>query len=1183
MRKTIAVLTLLLVLLLVFAGDAGKENRSVEELLRLRTPAPNFIIVMDASEDLLSQQERCVGCYRTQRVTEKVTREYTYSLASAAEDRSDYIQDAIRKFRRYVQNNYTNPTISNLKTSSWVTTSGSRVVNLYLSTALAGPAAYHPVPYTRQYKWGDPPLFVPYGKAARRVETLTLFPLTSWQAYHVFDVDLRGYNKQRQGEYTYFSPTLTVTSDVSFRIFRSDCECSLLLPPFAEGTCRCKIRRMFFNPYCSGRSIYFGPNGPSRAALARALMEMTGASRDQAKQYAQDIISSRGFKQHFPGARAAGPLRAVYAARAAARIYYMLERKPSTPQGRSILYRLTFDAPDYIKLPKYLLDRHSKICFPHTIQQDPSAPNATYKVNYYVATAGVLDPQQSSVNVTVKRGEGKRTWKLRYSYVYYQPVRIPARITLHVRVSADVSYDKRVYDPCCWTEIVKDETPFIEFKNAVRDWILQKKRQGVEVAFTTFVSGGKAETGSVLLHGPQAGPQQIEQAFNSLKPAGVWAAALSVAEVLRFLKGKSSVSRREGAPLPEMNIPPSPSTYTNPYKAWCQNSYIVVISAGADASSRSSSIYGDLRCGDYDGDGRESASADWSQMLDDIAAYLKKEDIRPQLRHLQRVRTFVITYKYSDTYHEHTAQQGGGRHFHATSPPQLLSALDQVLAAVLRAEASMRSYISYFVPFHSDIFPYAVRYGYRGFDSVLELRRLEGGLPSQQVEADLAKSIPSSRRRLYAIWQGRLAALEELAPSAFGLRSQQEKQQLLQVIRESFPPVVAIDVLYSPTYINRPGKEYALSVVIPYQRSGAPPWWILFVLGSDGSLHVINKQFEEVATIYPQEALSSLAEIYLQGASLGDKAYGLKVATQKVGEGEFEDVVFFHYAGSVYRLSCEAFKQGRIPDSAERYAAADRPAQIKFYPTKQGDVLVVPGSVKMINLDGQVEELEVDAAGVYSVDLNADGLRDYMYITTRDGRILRYGFEDGQLHTLFEGGEAFSGPPTVAGTGRPGRRVFVAAVSGDYEQAIAGRIYGFVDDFSGRTYRADELAQQGGWVAELPADSYPMPWASPVVFNALLYVPVVKHDPDVPFCSLCLQADTLVYTLAGGFVRKINDTLSPETVLHYDRRSRQVKGYVVSAGRQTDTTVHTEIAAPEKLYRYIGHIYLTRPRKQKEK
>ena len=338
-----------------------------------------------------------------------------------------------------------------------------------------------------------------------------------------------------------------------------------------------------------------------------------------------------------------------------------------------------------------------------------------------------------------------------------------------------------------------------------------------------------------------------------------------------------------------------------------------------------------------------------------------------------------------------------------------------------------------------------------------------------------------------------------------------------------------------------------------------------------------------MAAIYPQEALSTLSQIYLQHTTLGEKAYSLKVATQKTAEGEFEDVVFFHYAGAVYRLSCEPFKQGRVPAEADRYAAADRPAQIKFYPSMQGDVLVVPGSVKMINLNGQVEELAVDAAGVYSVDLNADGLRDYMYITTRDGKILRYGFEDGQLHTLLEGGEAFSGPPTVSGTGRPGRRVFVAAVSGDYEQGIPGRIYGLVDDFSGRTYRASELEQQGGWVAELPAGTYPMPWASPVVFNALLYVPVVKHDSDVPFCSLCLQADTLVYTLAGAMLRRISDTLSPETVLHYDRRTKQVKGYVVSAGRQTDTTVQTEIAAPEKLYRYIGHIYLTRPRKQKEK
>ena len=137
MRRVISVLMLLLILLLLSGGDEGRARRSVEELLRLRTPAPNFIIVMDASENLTRQEERCVGCYRAQRLTERVTREYTYNLASAAEDRSDYIQDAIRKFRTYVQNNYLNPQISNLSTSSWITTSGSRVVNLYLSTGIS--------------------------------------------------------------------------------------------------------------------------------------------------------------------------------------------------------------------------------------------------------------------------------------------------------------------------------------------------------------------------------------------------------------------------------------------------------------------------------------------------------------------------------------------------------------------------------------------------------------------------------------------------------------------------------------------------------------------------------------------------------------------------------------------------------------------------------------------------------------------------------------------------------------------------------------------------------------------------------------------------------------------------------------------------------------------------------------
>jgi len=97
MRKKVLFLLLVPALsgLLLFAG----RYRTYRKLLKLKTPKPNLVLVVDASENLVHKHQQCVGCNQTKRVTDHLTQTYTYSVPDNGVDPAPYVQRAKADFQ----------------------------------------------------------------------------------------------------------------------------------------------------------------------------------------------------------------------------------------------------------------------------------------------------------------------------------------------------------------------------------------------------------------------------------------------------------------------------------------------------------------------------------------------------------------------------------------------------------------------------------------------------------------------------------------------------------------------------------------------------------------------------------------------------------------------------------------------------------------------------------------------------------------------------------------------------------------------------------------------------------------------------------------------------------------------------------------------------------------------------
>lgn len=126
-----------------------------------------------------------------------------------------------------------------------------------------------------------------------------------------------------------------------------------------------------------------------------------------------------------------------------------------------------------------------------------------------------------------------------------------------------------------------------------------------------------------------------------------------------------------------------------PIVASCQKSFVIIATDGYPTQDLDVPAY--LR--DYDGDGQDPGtctsigapypnSMNCSEYLDDVATYMYRNDLRPDMDGMQNVATFVIGFNINAPILQSTADQGGGDYYSVSNTSGLAAALTAAFTAI---------------------------------------------------------------------------------------------------------------------------------------------------------------------------------------------------------------------------------------------------------------------------------------------------------------------------------------------------------------------------------------------------------------------------------------------------------------------------------------------------------------------
>lgn len=141
--------------------------------------------------------------------------------------------------------------------------------------------------------------------------------------------------------------------------------------------------------------------------------------------------------------------------------------------------------------------------------------------------------------------------------------------------------------------------------------------------------------------------------------------------------------------------------YTSPIQNRCQKNYIILMTDGEPTYDRNAKLTGTdyiipgLKIGDYDKDGQDPGtySSYGSDYLDDVAAYLFQNDLRPDLGtagesfERQNVITYTIGFTTDQDLLSDTALNGGGQYFTASTASGLTAAFQSIMASIADVNA----------------------------------------------------------------------------------------------------------------------------------------------------------------------------------------------------------------------------------------------------------------------------------------------------------------------------------------------------------------------------------------------------------------------------------------------------------------------------------------------------------------
>jgi type IV pilus assembly protein PilY1 len=601
-----------------------------------------------------------------------------------------------------------------------------------------------------------------------------------------------------------------------------------------------------------------------------------------------------------------------------------------------------------------------------------------------------------------------------------------------------------------------------------------------------------------------------------------------------------------------------------PIKADCQKSFVIIATDGYPTKDLNVPAY--LR--DYDGDGKDpgncttlgtgySNSLDCSDYLDDVAAYMYRNDLRPDMDGMQNVATFVVGMNINAPILQETADNGGGEHYIANNVAGLTAALSEAFTTIekrISAGASV-SVVSSEDRTNNRLF--RARYEsetWRGFVESFALPYHSGDHALWEAGQLLADRNPDARTILTSLNGTSAVALTAANAAtlrtALGAADVTEATNIIQYVRgnaitgtrdrggwklgdivDSAPAVAGKPVGFN----NLPGYN-------AFRAAHANRQEVLYVGGNDGMLHcfsttdgtelwayapknVLVRLKDLMSTTYCHEYYVNLTpvvyDVYVGGAwktlVIGGEERG--------GNGLFALDVTDPDPAAVsvlWDVDLPALKGSWNPPTLVRDRTLNRQVLCVGTgydaTTSSASLLVIDpanGSVLSNTTLGSAYAGNKTTKAT-TIDMDFDGYDDKLYLGDLAGRIWRVDMTRNpwNFSVLFNSGKPIQAAPviTVDALNRPmvffGTGSYLTAT--DLASMATQSIYGIIDDGTGATVLASNLVDQTtsfhpmtggtrGWFVDLTQHAGERVTRSPSLVAGTLYAP--SFLPNTTVCS----------------------------------------------------------------------------------
>jgi len=583
-----------------------------------------------------------------------------------------------------------------------------------------------------------------------------------------------------------------------------------------------------------------------------------------------------------------------------------------------------------------------------------------------------------------------------------------------------------------------------------------------------------------------------------------------------------------------------------PIQAACQSSFIILATDGLPNNDTPLPAFLVNYLNDDPGCGTKGhpACPDW---VDDVAGYMYRNDLRPDIAGVNNVSTFVVGCNVDAGILQATANAGGGNYYSVTSVQGIETALTSAFNVIVKRIAAGASVAVVSAENRTNNRLYRARYEsqtWRGFVEAYALPYNSGDSSLWEAGALLAARTPSGRTintsingtTMTAFTLGNASTLQ----TSLGAADLPTAQSIIHYTmgdsvagtrsRNGWPLGDIVDA--APLVVSAPSSYSLLPGYTAFRTANLNRQEVVYVGSNDGMLHCFSTAngVEQWAYV-PRDILPKLSDLMSVSycheymVNLSPAAYDIKFGTtwktvllggeERGGNGLFALDVTNPAANSVNLLwdidlpalqgswNTPTLVRDRVTGNQEfvvgtGYNSASSTASLLVLDPATGNTL------HTYSLGAAV--LGNKTTRATGLDLNFDGYDDLLYLGDLTGRIWRVDMRTNPwtITTLFSCGQPIQAAPTVTvnSLGQPmvlfgtGQYINVTDVTSSTTQSI----YGVIDDGTGATYTPSNLADQTtslhaltgaqkGWMINLVNGTGERVIRTGAIINSTYYVP----------------------------------------------------------------------------------------------